>query len=40
MSYVIDANGTVRDKFIAIDDELLNEVIVPLLKEAQPRPQV
>ena len=36
VSYVIDANGTVRDKFIALDDELLNEVIVPLLKEARP----
>ncbi len=37
VSYVIDANGTVRDKFIAIDDELLNEVIVPLLKEVPPQ---
>jgi cytochrome c biogenesis protein CcmG, thiol:disulfide interchange protein DsbE len=36
VSYLIDANGIVRDKFIAIDDELLNEVAVPLLKEAQP----
>ena len=37
VSYVIDANGTVTDKFIAVDDELLNQVIVPLLKEAQPQ---
>lgn len=37
VSYVIDANGAIRDKFIAIDDELLNEVIVPLLKEARPQ---
>ena len=37
VSYVIDANGIVRDTFIAVDDELLNEVILPLLKEAQPQ---
>ncbi len=37
VSYVVDANGTVRDTFIAIDDELLNAAIVPLLKEAQPQ---
>jgi cytochrome c biogenesis protein CcmG, thiol:disulfide interchange protein DsbE len=37
VSYVIDANGVVRDKFIAIDDELLNEVVVPLLKEVPPQ---
>ncbi len=36
VSYVIDAHGVVRDKFIAIDDELLNGVVLPLLNEAQP----
>jgi cytochrome c biogenesis protein CcmG/thiol:disulfide interchange protein DsbE len=35
VSYVIDAKGIVRDTFIGVDDELLNEVIAPLLKEAQ-----
>ncbi len=34
VSYVIDARGVVRDKFIAIDDELLDEVVLPLLNEA------
>lgn len=34
VSYVIDARGIVRDKFIAIDDELLEEVVLPLLREA------
>jgi len=37
VSYVIDAHGVVRDTFIAIDQDLLDEVIVPLLKEARPR---
>lgn len=36
VSYVIDAQGVVRDKFIAIDDELLNGVVLPLLNKAQP----
>ncbi len=36
VSYVIDARGVVRDKFIAIDNELLNGVVLPLLSEAQP----
>ncbi len=34
VSYVIDAHGVVRDKFIAIDDDLLDEVVLPLLDEA------
>ncbi len=38
ISYVIDARGIVRDKFIAIDDELLDEVILPLLEEASVHP--
>ncbi len=36
VSYVIDARGVVRDKFIAIDEELLNGVVLPLLNEAKP----
>ena len=35
VSYVIDAKGIVRDTFIGVDDELLSEAIVPLLKEAR-----
>jgi len=35
VSYVIDAQGVVRDQFIAIDDELLDEVVLPLLDEAR-----
>ena len=33
VSFVVDAQGIVRDKFIAIDEELLDQVISPLLKE-------
>ncbi len=33
VSYVVDAQGAVRDKFVAIDASLLDEVITPLLKE-------
>jgi cytochrome c biogenesis protein CcmG, thiol:disulfide interchange protein DsbE len=38
VSYVIDAEGIVRDTFIAIDDELLDEVVLPLLKKAALKP--
>jgi cytochrome c biogenesis protein CcmG, thiol:disulfide interchange protein DsbE len=38
VSYVIDAKGVVRDKFIAIDNDLLDEVVVPLLAEEAVRP--
>ena len=38
VSYVVDAQGIVRDKFIAIDEELLDEVISPLLKEISVTP--
>ena len=38
ISYVVDAHGNLRDKFIAIDEDLLNEVITPLLKEGAPAP--
>ncbi len=35
LSYVIDAQGVVRDKFIGVDGELLDEVVLPLLKQAR-----
>ena len=38
VSYVVDAHGNIRDKFIAIDEDLLNEVITPLLKEGAAAP--
>jgi thiol-disulfide isomerase/thioredoxin len=31
VSYVIDADGIIRDKFIAVPPKLLNDVVVPLL---------
>jgi cytochrome c biogenesis protein CcmG, thiol:disulfide interchange protein DsbE len=31
LTWVIDANGIVRDKFIAVDNELLAKVVLPLL---------
>ncbi|MGA9549027.1 MAG: TlpA disulfide reductase family protein [Rhodomicrobium sp.] len=34
VSYLVDAQGVVRDKFIAIDEGLLDEVITPLLKKS------
>jgi thiol-disulfide isomerase/thioredoxin len=34
VSYLVDAQGIVRDKFIAIDEGLLDEVITPLLKKS------
>jgi cytochrome c biogenesis protein CcmG/thiol:disulfide interchange protein DsbE len=37
VSYVIDAHGLVQEKFIEVDDELLRETVLPLLKEAQPQ---
>ena len=40
VSYVVDAHGNIRDKFIAIDEDLLNEVITPLLKEGAPAPRL
>ena len=33
VSYLVDAQGVVRDKFINVDEGLLDEVITPLLKE-------
>jgi thiol-disulfide isomerase/thioredoxin len=35
VSYIIDAKGVVRDTFVTVDDELLNEVAVPLIEEAR-----
>jgi cytochrome c biogenesis protein CcmG/thiol:disulfide interchange protein DsbE len=31
VSYMIDADGIIRDKFIAVPNKLLNDVVVPLL---------
>ena len=31
LTYVIDANGVVRDKFIDVRDQLLRDVVLPLL---------
>jgi cytochrome c biogenesis protein CcmG, thiol:disulfide interchange protein DsbE len=36
VTYVIDAEGVVRDKFIATPDKLLHDVVVPLLPHAEP----
>ena len=33
VTYIIDAQGIVRDKFIDVYDKLLNDVVVPLLIE-------
>jgi cytochrome c biogenesis protein CcmG/thiol:disulfide interchange protein DsbE len=32
VTYVIDAEGIIRDKFIAVPAKLLNDVVVPMLK--------
>ncbi len=34
VSYLVDAQGIVRDKFFAVDDDLLDEAITPLLKKS------
>src|SRR5208337_1491021 len=34
VSYLVDAQGIVRDKFVAVDEDLLDEVITPLLKKS------
>jgi len=36
VTYVIDVDGVVRDRFIATPDKLLNDVVVPLLQHAEP----
>jgi cytochrome c biogenesis protein CcmG, thiol:disulfide interchange protein DsbE len=36
VTYVIDADGVVRDRFIATPDKLLHDVVVPLLEHAEP----
>ena len=33
-TYVVDRDGVVRDRFIAVDDALLAEVVLPLLSQA------
>jgi thiol-disulfide isomerase/thioredoxin len=35
VTYVIDAEGVVRDKFIAVPNKLLHDVVVPLLAHAE-----
>jgi len=35
LTYVIDGNGTIRDRFVAVDGQLLSEVVLPLLRELQ-----
>jgi len=32
LTYVVDGNGIVRDKFIAVEDQLLRDVVLPLLR--------
>ena len=34
ISYLVDAQGIVRDEFIAVDDGLLDEVVTPFLKQS------
>jgi cytochrome c biogenesis protein CcmG, thiol:disulfide interchange protein DsbE len=36
VTYVIDADGVVRDRFIATPDKLLHDVVVPLLPHVEP----
>ncbi len=38
VSYLIDARGVIRDTFINVNEDLLNETVPPLLKEARPAP--
>src|SRR5271163_552116 len=33
VTYVIDANGVIRDKFIAVPNKLLNDVVIPMLPQ-------
>jgi cytochrome c biogenesis protein CcmG, thiol:disulfide interchange protein DsbE len=37
-TFVVDRNGVVRDRFIAIDEALLAEVVVPLLSQTTATP--
>jgi cytochrome c biogenesis protein CcmG/thiol:disulfide interchange protein DsbE len=38
VSYVVDAKGIIRDTFVEIDTELLDEVVLPLLKQTSVKP--
>ncbi len=38
VSYLIDARGVIRDTFINVDEDFLNETVPPLLKEARAAP--
>ena len=35
-TYVVDRDGVVRDRFIAVDDALLADVVLPLLSQTSP----
>ncbi len=35
VSYLVDAHGVIRDTFINVDADLLNETVPPLLREAR-----
>lgn len=34
LTYVIDGNGVVRDKFVEVRNQLLNDVVLPLLSQS------
>jgi cytochrome c biogenesis protein CcmG, thiol:disulfide interchange protein DsbE len=36
VTYVVGADGVVRDRFIATPDKLLNDVVIPLLQHSEP----
>jgi len=35
LTYVIDGNGVVRDKFVEVRNQLLNDVVLPLLSQSR-----
>jgi cytochrome c biogenesis protein CcmG, thiol:disulfide interchange protein DsbE len=35
VSYLVDASGVIRDTFLNVDEDLLNETVPPLLKQAR-----
>ena len=38
LTYVIDGNGVVRDKFVEVGNQLLKDVVLPLLSQARNAP--
>jgi thiol-disulfide isomerase/thioredoxin len=38
LTYVVDGNGVVRDKFVEVRDELLQNVVLPLLPRSPDAP--